>query len=164
MKNFDWTSFNRKIPVKAAISDLYDAWTVPERLEKWFLSKATYTRPDGSQVGPQDQYAAGDLYSWMWHTWDITEEGKVISTNGKDHLQFTFAGNCTVDIKLEQLADVVMVVLTQSGIPTDDKSKKDIRLGCFEGWSFYLVNLKSIYEGGIDLRNMDDSIKGVINT
>ena len=57
-----------------------------------------------------------------------------------------------------------MCIRDRSNIPTDDKSKKDIRLGCYEGWSFYMVNLKSIYEGGLDLRNMNDQLKGVINS
>ena len=57
----------------------------------------------------------------------------------------------------------VIVQLTQSHIPMDDQSKKDIRLGCESGWSFFLVNLKSIYEGGVDLRNKNESLKGMLN-
>ena len=69
-----------------------------------------------------------------------------------------------MEIKLETSHEEVLVILTQLDIPTDDKSKKHVRLGCYEGWSFYMVNLKSIYEGGIDLRNMHDALKGVINS
>ncbi len=164
MKDFDWTCFSRKISIKAPISALFDAWTVPKELERWFLSKAHYTRPDGSAVGPEEHIQPEDKYAWSWHTWDIVEEGEVLETNGKDKLVFSFAGTCPVEIKLEQVNEEVLVTLTQSNIPTDDKSKKDIRLGCYEGWSFYMVNLKSIYEGGLDLRNMNDQLKGVINS
>ena len=164
MKDFDWTSFSRKISIKADMSNLYDAWTVPSELEKWFLSKALYTRPDGSIVGPHEHIQPEDKYAWSWHTWDIVEEGKVIETNGKDKIVFSFAEECTVEIKLETSHEEVLVILTQLDIPTDDKSKKHVRLGCYEGWSFYMVNLKSIYEGGIDLRNMHDALKGVINS
>jgi hypothetical protein len=34
---------------------------------------------------------------------------------------------------------------------------------CGSGWSFYLVNLKSILEGGPDLRNKNPDVKHVIN-
>ncbi len=57
-----------------------------------------------------------------------------------------------------------MVELTQKNIPTDDESKQDIRLGCDSGWSFFLVNLKSIYEGGLDLRNKNADLKRMINS
>jgi hypothetical protein len=56
----------------------------------------------------------------------------------------------------------VIVELTQKDIPTDDASKQNIRLGCHTGWSFFLVNLKSVYEGGLDLRNKDSNFKGMI--
>ena len=52
---------------------------------------------------------------------------------------------------------------TQKDIPTDDESKQGIRLGCHSGWSFYLVNLKSVYEGGLDLRNKDDALGVMVN-
>ena len=164
MKDFDWTSFSRKISVKARISDLYDAWTIPQELERWFLSRAHYTRLDGSIVGNQERIGPRDEYEWSWHTWDVVEKGAVLEVNGTDQMSFSFAGTCSVEIKLEQLKEEVMVILTQRDIPTDDKSKKDIRLGCYEGWSFYMTNLKSIYEGGLDLRNMNDDLTGVINS
>ena len=94
----------------------------------------------------------------------MVEKGAVLEVNGTDQMSFSFAGTCSVEIKLEQLKEEVMVILTQRDIPTDDKSKKDIRLGCYEGWSFYMTNLKSIYEGGLDLRNMNDDLTGVINS
>jgi len=36
-------------------------------------------------------------------------------------------------------------------------------LGCASGWAFYLVNLKSIYEGGLDLRNKTPALKHMLN-
>jgi len=57
----------------------------------------------------------------------------------------------------------VVVELTQKNIPTDDHSKQNIRLGCDTGWSFFLVNLKSVYESAHDLRNKNEKLKGMIN-
>lgn len=58
----------------------------------------------------------------------------------------------------------MIVTLTQHSIPTDDKNKKDTRIGCHTGWSFFLVNLKSVYEGGLDLRNKNNDLNGMINS
>lgn len=164
MENFDWTQFTRKIAVKSSVKKLYDAWTTASEIERWFLEKAVFKNADGKPLAKDDNCSAGDTYEWSWHIWDAIEKGKITAANGKDQLQFTFAGDCRVEVKLTQKEEYVIVTLTQSNIPTDEKSKKDYRLGCDSGWSFYLVNLKSVYEGGLDLRNKNEKLKGMLNT
>ncbi|MFA6152147.1 MAG: SRPBCC domain-containing protein [Chitinophagaceae bacterium] len=164
MKNFDWTSFTRKIAVKAPMEDIYSAWTKAAEIEKWFLSKAEFKDANGAIISADVAVKKGDNYAWKWYLFDVTEYGQITDSNGKDFLQFTFAGNCLVDIHLSIQDDYTIVELTQKNIPLDDESKKGIRLGCDTGWSFYLVNLKSVYEGGIDLRNKNAALKGMLNT
>jgi len=41
MENFDWTSFTKKIAVKAKIQDIYNAWTKADELQRWFLEKVS---------------------------------------------------------------------------------------------------------------------------
>ncbi len=164
MKNFDWTQFTRKIPVKAPIETLYDAWTVPDEIERWFLSEALFKSEDAKLIGKNERIKEGQTYLWKWFLWDGTEEGTIKKVNNKNHLQFTFAGNCIVDVHLTPYTDGTIVALTQSNIPTDEKSKEDVRLGCDRGWAFYLVNLKSVYEGGLDLRNKDPKLKPMLNS
>jgi len=53
--------------------------------------------------------------------------------------------------------------LWQENIPTDEKAKVSWHLGCATGWTFYLTNLKSILEGGLDLRNKDELLTNVVN-
>lgn len=163
MKNFDWTTFTRKIAVKAEMADIYAAWTKASAIEKWFLSKAVYFDTTQKPVSKETQIEKGFTYEWNWYLFDVTERGKITEANGKDFIQFTFAGECLVDIKLSAQGDYVVVELTQKNIPTDDNSKQGIRLGCDTGWSFFLVNLKSVYEGGLDLRNKDSDFKGMVN-
>ena len=81
-----------------------------------------------------------------------------------DTIRFTFAGECIVTIIAKPHNDISVVEITQENIPTDEKSKVNYFVGCGEGWAFYLANLKSILEGGIDLRNRDETIKGVLNS
>lgn len=163
MINFDWTTFTRKIAIKAKVSDIYDAWTKASEIEKWFLSKSTFIDTNEKSIGNDKSIEKGFAYEWNWYLYDHSEHGKIIDANGKDHIQFTFAGECLVDIKLSMQDDYVIVELTQNNIPTDENSKQGIRLGCASGWSFFLVNLKSVYEGGLDLRNMDTNLKGMLN-
>lgn len=163
MENFDWTKFTRKIAVKSSISKLYDAWTKSSEIEKWFLSNASFFDLDGKKIHADSAVAKGFSYEWRWFLYEDVEKGKITEANGTDFVQFTFAGNCLVDIKLFQENDYVIVELTQKNIPTDEGSKRDIRLGCHTGWSFYLVNLKSVYEGGLDLRNKDENTFPMVN-
>ncbi|MCH8011511.1 MAG: SRPBCC domain-containing protein [Candidatus Marinimicrobia bacterium] len=163
MKNFNWTTFTRKIAVKAKLSDIYDAWTIPSEIEKWFLSNANYYDENTNPIERESNIEKDHSYEWSWYLYDIVEKGKITEANGKDFLQFTFAGECIVDIKLIQQKEYVVVELTQKNIPEDDESKRNIRLGCDSGWSFFLVNLKSVYEGGLDLRNKNADLKGMIN-
>jgi hypothetical protein len=163
MTTFDWTTFTRRIAVKAKISDIYDAWTKAIELERWFLSNAVFIDKRNNVIEKETPVKKGFSYQWNWYLFDTTEQGKILETNGKDFLQFTFAGECLVDIKLTSQNDYVIVELKQKNIPTDDNSKQGIRLGCDTGWSFFLVNLKSVYEGGLDLRNKDNNLKGMLN-
>ncbi len=153
MKNFDWTQFTLRIVVSAKMETLYNAWTKASEIKKWFLSGADYYDAGKNKVSEETRIQKGYTYEWSWYLYDIVEKGKITEANGTDFLQFTFAGECLVDVRLTEKGEHVLVELTQKDIPTDDDSKKDIRLGCHQGWSFYLVNLKSVYEGGLDLRN-----------
>lgn len=163
MTNFDWTCFTRKIAIKSSIHEIYSAWTKATELEKWFLSNAVFTDENQHDITKNEFIQKGMRYTWNWHLYDVTEHGTITEANGKNFVQFTFAGECLVDIKLAEQDAYVIVELTQKNIPTDEQSKQGIRLGCDTGWSFFLTNLKSVYEGGLDLRNRDTALKGMLN-
>ena len=164
MKNFNWTQFSRKIAVKSDISRMYAAWTKSSEIEKWFLSNADYFDKDNEIIDKDHHVHKNYTYEWSWFLCDGIEKGKITNANGIDLIQFTFADNCNVKIKLSEKDNFIIVELIQDQIPTDDDSKVNVRLGCHTGWSFYLVNLKSVYEGGLDLRNKNGNLKGMINS
>lgn len=163
MENFDWSKFILKIAIKADLKTIYDAWTKTTELEKWFLSEAEFSDENKISIGKETNALKGDRYKWIWYLYDDVEHGKITEANGSDFLQFTFAGNCLVEIKLRKEFEYIIVELIQKDIPMDESSKKNIRLGCHNGWSFYLINLKSILEGGLDLRNKDNRFKPMLN-
>ena len=162
----NWTKFTKRIPVKAEISKVYKAWSSQRELEKWFLRKAEFTKPDGSLRNPDDEIQKGDYYGWWWHGYpdSVFEKKQIVETNSKDFLQFGFTLDCIVSVKLFTLEEETIVELTQDNIPLDDNPATNLHVGCGEGWTFYLANLKSYLEGGIDLRNKNERIQGVINS
>lgn len=162
MDNFNWTEFTLKIAVKCDMQTLYDAWSQSGELEKWFLQKAVF-HSGTAAVSPTESASPGTTYEWRWFIYEDVENGKVLSANGKTLFEFTFAGNCLVQVALAEENGYTIVALTQKNIPTDEASKKNIRLGCHTGWSFYLINLKSVFEGGLDLRNKDHRFPPMVN-
>ncbi|QMU30917.1 SRPBCC family protein [Adhaeribacter radiodurans] len=163
MENFDWSSFTKRIAVKSSLSEIYDAWTKPRELEKWFLKKVNFFNSDKTSFEYQVNVLEDTLYEWFWYLYDEPMKGRITSVNGKDFIQFTFEGECLVDVNLEEIDEYVIVTLRHHNIPLDNNSKQYVRLGCSNGWAFYLTNLKSIYEGGLDLRNKDEKLRPMIN-
>ena len=163
MNNFDWTSFTKRIAIKSSLSEIYEAWTVAANLEKWFLERVVFRAGGGNLPGNTTQAQSGTQYDWYWYLDSTPMHGEILSANGKDFLQFTFECSSLVDVKLSTLDEYVIVELRHYNIPQDDNSKQHIRLGCSNGWAFYMHNLKSVYEGGIDLRNKDPKLGVMIN-
>ncbi|HUR66451.1 MAG TPA: SRPBCC domain-containing protein [Chitinophagaceae bacterium] len=165
MANYDWTTFTVRVPVKATVEKLYWCWATREGIEYWFLRMSDYKK--GNEARANNQLVQkGDTYRWRWHGWsdEVTEEGTILDCNGKDLFKFSFgkAGNCTVTIKKEN--GEMLVELIQDMIPDDEQGRHYWHLGCKTGWTFYLSNLKSLLEGGIDLRNRDEELKNVVNS
>jgi hypothetical protein len=166
MPDFNWTTFTVRVPVNASTEKLFGCWASRAGMEYWFLRLSEYKKPDGSERGPDEYVQIGDTYRWRWHGWpdEVEEHGEILDCNGRDHIKFSFgkAGNCTVTIKKEN--DQFLVELLQDQIPDDEQGRHYWHLGCKTGWTFYLANLKSLLEGGIDLRNRDEQLKNVINS
>ena len=163
MKDFDWTSFTKRIAVKAKLTDIYDAWTQSGNVEKWFLENAEFYSSKKGLLAPDEAVNKDCSYKWFWYLFPDPMHGFIKEANGKNFIQFTFEGECIVDVSLTEKNGYTIIELTQRNIPTDDNSKKHVRLGCSNGWAFYLTNLKSVYEGGIDLRNKDENLTVMIN-
>ena len=163
---FDWSRFVVRVNVKAPPEKLYGAWATRAGIENWFLRLSEYKTPDNTLRGADELVATGDTYKWLWHGWpdETVEHGKVLECNGKDHFKFSFgkAGNCTVSIRKEE--GELLVELVQDEIPTDEQGMHNWHLGCKTGWTFFLANLKSMHEGGLDLRNRNERLKNVVNS
>lgn len=166
METYDWTTFTKRIPVSAGTGSLYTAWTTRAGLEKFFLRKAEFKSSENTMRNPNEYVQVGDSYEWMWFGYDddTIERGQVLEVNGKDFLKFTFGKAGVVSIELKQEEGETVVELIQSEIPTDERSKVYYHLGCSEGWTFYLANLKSVAEGGLDLRNKNEKLKRVVSS
>lgn len=160
----DWTTFTRRITIDHPIKAIYEAWAIPSQLERWFVRSAEYVGFDGRAKGRDREVDAGDGYLWRWYGFldDVSENGAVVEANGLDRFAFTFTSECLVSISVIEEKGEILVELTQSRIPNEPDH--NIYVDCSYGWAFYLGNLKSVLEGGIDLRNRNVEIHNVVNS
>ncbi len=160
MSEYDWSRFKRSIFIHASPDEVFDTWITPAKIETWFLKRADFTKPNGSLRGKSDRIEAGDHYAWNWWNYDGTEEGVIKKVDlSKRHLEFQFAGEGTVIVDVEVVASDTLLRLEQVDIPLDEESKRNIYMGCSQGWSFWMVNLKSWLEHDVLLHDMESHHK-----
>jgi len=162
---YNWKQFITRITVAASTDRIFTAWTTQDGLENWFLRLAEFKLPEGELRGRQDGVQQGDQYRWLWHGYDdsTAERGEILSSNGRNELQFSFSGGCIVKVSVKHENGEAICELQQT-MPMDDESEqRHFYIECGKGWTFYMTNLKSTLEGGIDLRNKNAKIQDVIN-
>lgn len=159
MEGLNLTEFTRKIYLKAHLEKVYRCWATEAGLCEWFLRTALFTGPKGQRRAPGEGIAAGDRYAWQWYNWEGTETGTVLAANGTDLLEYSFAGDSKVQIRLEARGEAVLLTLRQYNIPTDPESTLNIHYGCSNGWTFWLANLKAWLEHGIHLGERDFDLR-----
>ena len=170
MSTHDWTKFTKRINIKVAAQDIYNAWITRNNIETWFLRSSEFTDKADRLRQCDDVIHTGDTYKWMWHGYpnSVVEDGEILEANGKNTIRFTFSGPpespMVVTVKITEEEGESIVSLTQENIPLDDDGRMNFHVGRGEGWTFYLANLKSILEGGIDLRNKNEKLTKMINS
>ena len=169
MADYDWTRFTLRINVSASPEALYKAWATRRGIESWFLRLSEYSRSN-VLLEADEPVQQGDGYKWQWFGYpdSVVEYGKVLQANGKDFFEFTFGGPAGspmhVSVAFRTEEGETIVELTQYNIAVDDRSKSNFHVGCMQGWTFYLANLKSLMEAGIDLRNKNEKLQRMMNS
>src|SRR5258706_12962514 len=165
MENYNWDQFTKRITIRATPQAIYDAWTTQEGIESWFLRSAEFKTKDGVVRKKNEHIAKADKYKWLWFGYDDSamEANEILLANGKDELRFGFSGGCIVDVRIKNEDNETICELTQAMQMENEKDQRHFFIECGKGWTFYLANLKSILEGGIDLRNKNVNIQNVVN-
>lgn len=162
----DWKQFVKRIPIKAPAKSIYEAWATQQGLETWFLRLAQFTKADGTVRQKNSNVEPADRYIWFWYGYndDTKEENSILEANGWDRLKFQFSGECIVTVSIKQDGGETICELIQEMPQEDEDQRQYYFIECGEGWTFYLANLKSVLEGGLDLRNRNEKLYKVINS
>lgn len=146
--NSQWSEFRLRVNIRVPVDRAYAAWATPAGLESWFLRKAILD---------------DDHYEWYWFGYpdSVLEKGRITTANGTNLFAFTFSLGCPVSVSFYTEHEETIVELVESGLPDDEAGLKHY-VGDSKGWIFYLTNLKSVLEGGLDLRNRKEELTNVI--
>ena len=145
-----WNSFTRRIIIKAPIERIYQCWTKQAEIEVWFLESALFFY-NNTQRPKNESFKKGDLFQFKWHNWNQIESCTILQAIPYQQIAFTFGTGGEVHVSLTAVTNGTEVVLKQNQIPTDEESKLNIYVGCNNGWTFWLTNLKAYIEYGITL-------------
>lgn len=159
---YNFNNFIQKIYIYRPVEILYSMIAGGENIVKWFVKKAECHTETRELRKSNEDFKANDEYLWEWV--DGTQlAGKILEANDKEKIKITFGNDVTVTIKLSNTGEKTLVELSQEQSIPDYEMRFENYMACFPGWSFYLINLKSICEGGIDLWEENPDVEMLVN-
>ncbi len=161
-ENFNKKKFSHGILLKASQDKVFEYVSTGSGLSKWFIGSADYFYNDKSIRLGEDHARKGDSFLWKWLNKDLELKGIITDSDGKSEFGFTFGPSFFVKIKLTESGERTKLVLTQSY--QDSSSENEFGfINCCVCWVFFLTNLKSVAEHGIDLRETEADIEMLVN-
>lgn len=171
---FDWSQFQLGIFIRATPDDIYDFWTTSAGLTRWFLRAAEFAPSDGPPPARSrkakslpafdeldlrpaaERCEPSDRYRWEWHyNGGVVGEGWILDMRPPTRLVFTFGDRMEVELRMRKQGDLCEINLRQYNIPDTPVGRTSMHIGCRVAWAFFLSNLKSVAEGGLDLRELE---------
>ena len=142
-KSYDWTQFTLKIEIAVPPQKVFAAWTQKRLVTRWFSVEASIEPKKGGRL----------FFAWLGGD---KMEAKVLGIRKPSLFHFPFGRKGEqVAVKIAKIRGGSLVTLHQFGMKTGARDKVNMHMGCKEGWTFFLTNLKSFLEHGIDLRSHD---------
>ena len=135
--------------VRAPPKKVFRALSDPERITRWLADRAEISPRKGGRFllawegGPTHtgkllEFVRGESITYGW-TWPGLEE----------------VGVTRFKIAVEPKGKGTLVKVTHSGLPMG-KKWDDLYAGAIWGWTYFMMNLKSVVEHGHDLRSRHD--------
>ena len=126
--------------LESDVMTVFQALTDPKQLERWFPNRAILRAQRGSR------------YYFRWNDTEGIWQGTITELIPGNRLEFTWQRpgreeETLVNIRLIPQGLETLVELTHSGFTSTDEMEKAIK-----DWVFYLENLKSVLEVGVDQR------------
>jgi uncharacterized protein YndB with AHSA1/START domain len=161
-KNFNMDRFTHAIYLSAPAEKVYEYIATPAGIVKWFVGKAKYYYKDKNIRLGNETVKKGDTFLWNWQNKDLELKGIVTESVDNKEFQFTFSPLYIVTVEIQTEEDKTRLKLTQEY--QGSAAKNDFNyINCCTCWVFFMTNLKSVIENGIDLREKDIRDEMMVN-
>ncbi len=150
---YDWSRFQVIHYYSVPVERVFEAWATARGLESFLLERASFQNPAGDNRAPDEPTTTGDRYHWEWrHGHEL--EGQIYNVVPGRSMAFTF-GDMEAEVRMADVGDRTELILRQWSIPNTDEGRASGHLNCRSCWVFFLANLQSVLEQGVDLRDKD---------
>lgn len=150
----DTSRFTKRIRIKCLPEEAFERWVTDKGLESWFLSRAAFSSGERAQVG--------DRFDLAWSD-GSSDYGEVVAFEEPKLFEFTwYEGRGKVRAAFSAVDTGTLVEVTQIVAGEGERQIEEF-MDCRDGWTFMLTNLKCILEGGMDLRETDPNLPGLVN-
>ena len=153
-----WTELTSRIYVRAQASSDFEAWATEAGLVRWLAESAAFCAAGGPSPRPDGAARAGDSFRWVRQGGRDVLAGQVVAAEWPGRVALTFGRAGTCEVTLTGEADGTLVEVCRRDLPDAETCAE-----CSRCWAFRLANLKSVLEGGLDLRETDPARRGVVN-
>jgi len=157
----DYRDVRARVYVNAPMDRVYKSWATVAGLERWLTARARMLSPEGRDLGREGPAEEGGRYSWT-RADGTREDGTFVEVDNSMLLRFTFGKDVVVKVQLTLTSKGVLVDVHQHAQRSDAENLA-LALAHSSRWTFYLANLKSVLEGGADLRDARPDVEGLVN-
>ena len=164
LEDYEWTQFKQKEYIKAPLKEVFLKWTTPNGIMEWFLKDAEYESRDSKTRGGNEVVKPNDKYTWWFYS-RLVMKGKVLDVVPNSSFKFTFGKkepgsdeDVVVNVAFNEKNGITEIELTQSNIADNEYGRVSYNLSCMVGWSYFMTNLRSLFESGFDYREKDEEL------
>lgn len=151
-----WKQLQRKVYIEATPDEVFEAVATGAGLIQWLAARVVFLA--GDRALPGDTLpGAGNTFSWAWYSTGEGRAGRISSLSRNEYINFSFPDEKQAfSFHLEQWGERTLVTLTQQHTSTSEAKNRRAYLEGLASWTFFLANLKSVLEGGPDLREREN--------
>jgi uncharacterized protein YndB with AHSA1/START domain len=165
LDQYKWTEFRQKEFINAPKQTVFKKWVTSKNITEWFIADAIYYYGESKVRKPDEKIRTGDKYKWAFFE-GITVEGTILNIIENEYLSFAF-GKKEPGSEEDVMVDVFFtsesenrtkIELHQKNISDSEYGQVNYNLNCMIGWSYFLMNLRSVFESGYDLREKEKEL------
>lgn len=148
----NWTKFNVYLHIDADPDRVLEGWKCAKGLKNFFIADMQVTDENHIPREDHELLRSGDLYAWQG-VHNYSGEGKILKSDTTE-FSFTFGTSYIVNVTVEPQSKGTLLNLEQSDMTDTPEERVNGTLNCRSCWIYFMINLKSYLEHGVDLRDM----------